>query len=187
MPSLNVTQADLIKAFKAVGKYFKKKTCDDVFFSFNDNKLNIRSPEICVTIPAIGDWSGQAIVSARFIKAFVLEPPVSDPVNIKIIDSSMVIETLSVPCIWNSIPCVGIVLPPFSESKVVLSVSYNYTPEEIRKSGLTEIVSLVEKKRDLCISKAHEHLEIFGVSQNDIRQLIDEKIKVMPRLDLKME
>ena len=180
MPILNVSQADLIKAFKTVGKHFKKKTCEDVFFSFTDKKLNIQSPEICVSIPASGDWSGQVIVSARFVKAFALEPPVSDPVNIQVIDNSMIIETLSVPCTWNSVPCVGIVLPPFSSSKVISSVRYNYTPEEIRKSGLTEIVSLVEKKLDLCIAKAHEHLEVFEISENDILHMIGEKMKKMP-------
>jgi len=45
----------------------------------------------------------------------------------------------------------------------------------------------LKKKLDLCISKAHEHLEAFGVPENDILHMISEKMKRMPRLDMKME
>jgi len=70
--------------------------------SFVNGKLDIKSAETSVSIPASGSWLGVARVPLAFILTALRNPPAQDPVLVTVRDSRLHIGDSSITCQWHA-------------------------------------------------------------------------------------
>jgi hypothetical protein len=77
----------------------------------------------------------------------------------------------------QAVPGFPIDLPLDAPPVVVLSVAYHHTPTDIAKAGLSVKVAEAEDFREAKIAQALIPLHEFGVTWQELRQLVDEKMR----------
>ncbi len=177
---LRVDQTSLVKELHHVAKLCKPLKGEEAILSHDGACLHIELGGMTVTVAAEGDWPGQCRVLGNFIVTIAKIPPTDDPVEFRIKDGLLNIGSSSFRCAWQSAWSAQIDLPMNASLIDLLAMRHRHTNEEIMQSGLMIAVKDAEVRRDRLITKAVKHLGGMGITESDIRRMIDEKIKTVP-------
>lgn len=177
---LRVDRASLLKVLHHIAKLCKPKPGEEAILSYDEACFHIDLGGMTVTVAATGDWPGQCRVLGMFIVTMAKLPPTGDPVEFRVKDGLLAIGSSSFRCTWQSAWTAQINLPMNASMIDLLALRQRHTNEEIMQSGLTIAVKDAEVRRDRLITKAVKHLGGMGITESDIRRMIDEKIKTVP-------
>src|SRR2546423_7030970 len=101
-PSLQIRQKDLKEPFRLLKKLCRPERDEEAIISFDDRVLHVDLGGMTVTIPAIGEWPGQARIPGTFILHLAQVPPTIDPVCVYVEDGRIHFGSTSVGCSWQA-------------------------------------------------------------------------------------
>ncbi len=178
---LQVDRGELLQALKSVKQLFKRKSNTDAILSFDGETLRIETLGMSLGVAAHGEWSGSVRFPCSFLQIVAAVPPDTDPVSVSVVNGRLQLNRSFTPCVWEDDAANHISLPLNAPFTMVLSVAYHYTPDDIEKSGLKDLVAEAEQTRDSLVSRSHSALEVFGITRAELRALVDEKMRRTPR------
>lgn len=176
-PRLQVDRTELIQTLKSISRLIKANSKAEAVLSFDEETLQMELPGMSVGVAAKGEWPGRARVAATFLQMMARVPPTTDPVSFAIADGRLKVDGSATNCTWEADSGNRIALPLNPPFQMILSTAYHYTPDDIEKSGLKDLVADAEKQRDKLIGQALSHLNEFGVTKAELRALVDAKMR----------
>ena len=173
---LYICLGDLTLALRMITRLSHLIASNTAVFRFSEGELKIELPEMSLGVPAKGRWDGQARVDISFLRALAGTPPVKDPVVFRVSSDRLRMDTLSVGCIWEVAAPNPVWLPLNRSFGAVLRLNYQYTPSEIERAGLADVVAKAVEKRNKRVESAYHALRDFGVTLDELRALVDAKM-----------
>ena len=99
---LSVPRAALLAAALPVLRTRKARRSGKVSVTFADGHVAFDCGDAAFTAPASGDWPGAAIVPAKVVFAWLLDPPDRvDPIEIRIADGNFHLHHTRTACHWK--------------------------------------------------------------------------------------
>jgi hypothetical protein len=181
IPALTVDRSELIPVLKSIGKIVKRSETGEAVLYREDDMLKIALPGVEVGVAAEGHWPGRARIPAQFLLVLARVPPDGDPVHFRVEKGRLRINSSATACVWKEDTDSPIELPLNPPFTMLLSVAYHYTPDDILRAGLQDNVASAEQRRDTLIGQALAILSEFGVTHAELRTLVDEKMRRMPK------
>ncbi len=89
------------------------------------------------------------------------------------------LEGASVPCVWQ-VKNRPIPLPINPTVAHLARLVYNHTYEEIQSAGLEDAVGEAIDQREQAILIATRALKPFGITEDELRALVDAKLEALP-------
>ena len=173
-PSLQIKLKDLKEPFRLLKKLCKPERDEEAIISYDDQCLHIDLGGMTVTIPAIGEWPGQARIPGTFILTLAKVPPTADPVLVSVDNGRFHFGSTSIGCVWQPPWSAMIELPMNPNYNMILALRSKYTEEEIQASGWSERMKTVEAYLDHVCETIAKRLSGFGVRPDDVRRMIEE-------------
>jgi len=173
----NVLELPLTE-FRRATKVFTRKRLvfGPALLSFEAGFLSIESGETTAVMRATGEWHGRATFSPNALRAVAAVPPVQDPLNIAYADGHLLIGSVTAPCEWRLLG--QAMIHDFERPSLMdLLVLERTLPRvELAGSNLGRRVRAAVPRADLRIRKAAAQLAEFGVTETEIRALVEAKI-----------
>ncbi len=173
----NLLQVPL-RDFKHAMKPFtaKRRKLGRVLLAFENGLLTIESGEASTIMRAEGEWHGRAYFSPEVLRAIALYPPATDPVVISYAEGHLMLATMTIPCDW--------VNPARELAKVIvepdmldlLAMGRSMPRSEVIGTELGKKVRSAQQKATRRITSAASQLCELGVTEDDVRALVDAKI-----------
>ena len=145
--------------------------------SYDGGCLHIELGGMTVTPTATGKWSGQIRIPGSYIMALAKIPPSGDPVIVKVENGWIHFGPTSVKCksqdSWSRV----IELPMNATAADILTLHFQYSPEEIEASGYSKVVKETEAWAAGKIKKAAVELEKLHISEEVLREFVYARLK----------
>lgn len=142
--------------------------------TFSNGEFQIALGGCSFCADAVGEWPGQVKVSVPFIRRLKTLLPTGDgPVVIEMDGESLNIGGVKIKCEWDRLVYPRIELPLGAALLDHLVLPLRYSPNDIERSNLMEVVEAAENKRDKLVQKAARTLQPFGIQEDDIQELVD--------------
>ncbi len=93
-------RAQFLEGVRVLDGMVKRKQQAKAIFTFRDGLLTMKIANTVVDVPATGEWSGTAKMSAQVLFAATNPPPLTDTVTLKVEGSRMSIGRISTHCEW---------------------------------------------------------------------------------------
>ena len=178
--SLTVHSKQLRDGLKTATKLSREKKHAPVMFTFEDGRLHVVLESMTVSAEASGTWPGQARVAGSLLPLLYESIPPGEHLDVLVQQGRLTIGESSVPCVWEP-PFRRIQLPAGAPLWAVLALRQQFTADDIRRSGLEETVEQAEAERDDRISQAVEILGALGITDEQLRELFDQRVKECSR------
>ena len=179
MNRLQVLRAEFIDVMKVFRpRHGGKPKTEPALMAFFDGYLSIESKGAVAVMHAEGDWQGRATFSGTVLHALVMAPPTQDPLVISYAEGHLLIAGMTIPCEWsNSGPALfdEVANPDLLD---LLAIALSLPRAEARSPVWRAKTGPALKERDRLIRLAARHLEKLGVSEIDIRALVDEQVQL---------
>lgn len=171
---LTVVQPEFKDALKLFTKGRAPK--ETVLLCYEGGFLSVESGDRTAVMRAEGEWHGKARFGPRILQALALVPPTMNPIPISYAENHLLIGGMSIRCDWV-LQGQSMISKLENPSLLDLVVLERYIPraelnatEQGKK--ITSAVLLLADRLN-CASKA---LGSFGVSEDEIRELVNRKI-----------
>jgi hypothetical protein len=173
---LTVSRSELEPAFALLRKLCKPRSSEQAVLSFDGACLHIELGGMAVAPAAIGQWSGQARVTGKFVLALAKVLPEGDPVKFSVDGDRLRVGTSVAKCAWKVGWNRTISLPEQPSHLQVLSLPVQHELFEIEASGYSGMLSESQAWREEKISDALKMLRDLGVTREDIEAVVDQAI-----------
>jgi hypothetical protein len=166
--TLEVRRAEFLNALRRTVSIGKKNALEPpVLFAFSDGQLSVEGVGVAAEIPASGEWPGVAAVPAAMLRQLTKAFPEEDPLRLQADDQRFTVSRFSMPCERRPIPA-----PPTSNSADAPNSLAE--PKEGTEGGPPARFSVGhEKKVGEILAKAANVLKPYGVSEADLRSLVE--------------
>lgn len=155
----------------------KKQLTIPAMLSFNDGFLSIESDDKIIVMRATGEWNGKAQFSQNTIKALALVPPNINPVIISYADERISIATMKVGCDWETLSK-GMLDKLNNPNPIDIFAMWRTQPAvELRSKGIDKQHKQAQEKMMKITASASKKLEEFEITQQDLLNLIEAKVK----------
>jgi len=145
--------------------------------------LSFESGDATAVMRAEGEWNGRAIFSPEVLRAISLVPPPYDPLTISYADGRLLIGNMTIICQWNSVSKV-LIHDLQSPSLVdLLALERTMPRAEIAGTGLGKSIRQAKEKAEQRIIKAVSLLAELEISEAEIRELVEKRIKLRVETD----
>lgn len=172
---LHVSQRNFKDALKPFAA--KRRKLGPALLAFEGGFLSIESGEATAVMHATGEWHGRARFSAEILRALATYPPPEDPVTVSYAEDHLLIGSMTIPCQWD-IPFKAIVQDLVAPGLVdLLAMDRTLPRAEIAGTGLRQAIRSAKEKAERRISNAAAQLKDLDVSENEIRDLVEAKIR----------
>lgn len=165
--------------FKSATKPFsaKRRKLGQVLLAYEGGFLSIESGELTVVMRAWGDWGGRAQFAPEILRALATVPPSQNPVTISYADGHLLLGGMTVSCKWQASGAApdG---SPLGASLMELLVLDRAMPR-VEATGSSHVATKVRQAKQTAarrIRTAAKHLNELGVSEDEIRILVEAKI-----------
>jgi hypothetical protein len=176
-----------LKAFNHAMKTFKvgverknakkKPVILPAMLSYHDGFLSIECDDKVTVMHANGEWHGKAQFSANVVKAFVLVPLATNPVIISYSDSKISIGATTITCSWES-ASQGMIEQVTNPSLIDVFAMWRTQPaEQLIANGIKQKNKAAKEKLLKATASAAKRLESFAVTQEELLDLIESKVK----------
>ena len=170
--SLFIPRSELMQSLGMIRKLCKPKRGEEAVLSFDGQCLHIELGGMGVTPAARGDWKGQARVGATFILGLAKAPPAGDVIEFRVEDGDLRIGTTILPCKWQPAWSRSIELPENPTDDQILALPLQHEMSEIISSGYENLLKDAEERRDEAVSKALKFIARFGVTHEELENLV---------------
>lgn len=165
--------------FKSAMKIFtpKRRKLGPALLAFEGGFLSIESGEATAIMHASGEWHGRATFSPQTLRAIATIPPNQDPLTISYADSHLLIGNMNIACQWQT---VGEALINNLENPSLfdlLVMERTLPRSELKGTERGHLILDAVEQADKRIRKAMVQLAELGVSEAEIRALVEAKIK----------
>lgn len=155
----------------------KKRVQIPAVISFNDGFMSIDCNEKVAVMRAVGEWSGKAHFSASIVHAIALVPPNNDPMTVSYNEGKLTIGSISVTCEWMPVSyhLIDMLVNP---TLIDIFAMWRTSPSsELHKKDIDKKIISAKEKMLNATASAAKRLENFEITQVDLLNLIEEKIK----------
>jgi hypothetical protein len=173
---LSVANGEFKDAIKPFGK--KRLNLDDTLVAFEGGFLIIESGGITAVMHATGEWHGRATFSKNALIALATVPPSQDPIVVEYDNSKIKFGNLSIPCNWELASQKFIEKLANPDLIDLLAMERTLPRAQLGRSGLGPHVKAAREKMERRIGAALKQLADLGVSEDEIRDLVEEKIQM---------
>ena len=176
--SVSATRDDFLTAFRPLKKHVKKSDPGQAIIAMNEGALSFSAVGITVGMKVDGSLGpGERRVPAKFLLGLARYPPPGDPITITAYGDRIRIGDVSIQCVITNTWRSNIELPLEPTLYQVLALRFQYTKEEIERAGLTARLAKAEEVVEKRIEKALEPLLAFGVTYDDLREVVVKRLK----------
>jgi hypothetical protein len=171
---LRVTLAE----FKQATKVFVRKrlALGTVLMAFEGGFLSLESGEVTAVMRAEGEWHGRALFSPSVLRALATVPPIADPIPIAYAEGRILFGGLTIPCQW-SLPSQELVQELLNPDLIdLLAMGRTLSRADMRGTELGKRVRSAIMKADRRIGNAAKQLADLGISEQEIRALVEARI-----------
>ena len=183
-PYLRVGRADMLQALNLIHVVGQPRKTDQIVFSFDGACLHFDLCGMSTSVPAQGQWECQVRAKPAFLLPLIEVPLKDDTWLIWVKDGRLYFgSSFSCPCELQDPWQATIQLPLDNDDDMLLALGLKYSAQEIERSGLKHSVAKVE---DLCMRGVHtaaNALARYEVKAEDIRALVDKRIRASGILD----
>jgi hypothetical protein len=147
---------------------------------FDGDLFTIRFDGGDVAVPARGEWSGDAVVSASAVRVWTDDLPAGDPVSFRVRDGKLLVGSLLLPCEWLAEGAVETDLALNADIVALLRAGERLDDSQLKAMGLLSKVRAAKRERTKRISRAAANLRELGVKRADIVALVDSAVGDRP-------
>ena len=144
--------------------------------AFDGRFLSIEAFERTIVAGAEGDWPGLATISGNALLALVMAPPGGDPLIFEYAEGRLKVGTWAVSCEWQPISHKLLDLPAAPDWVETLALKFYATRAQILAGGYDPQIRLAERQLDKLVKRTVKGLSAFGVTEQDIRSLIETRL-----------
>lgn len=181
----NVLELPLAEFRRATRLFARKRlVLGPALMSYEGGFLSIESGEVTAVMRAAGEWHGRATVSPNILRAVATVPPIQDPLTIAYADSHLLIGGMTAACKWSLVSQAVIHDLEHPALLDLLVLERTLPRAELRGSNFGRRIMVAVPRAELRIKKAMAQLAELGVTEADVRELVEAKIAA--RLKSKM-
>lgn len=173
---LSVDLNDLREGLKKFTARQKIRPSDKAILGFDGRFFSIEALDVIIVAKAKGVWPGIARIGASVMIALAKVPPASGPVVVQIIGDRLKLGPLTVNCEWQPVSHTLLDLPSAPDWIETLSLKYRAPRSQIISKGWDKDIARAERKLTSLITKVGKSLTTFGVTEKDIRDLIERRM-----------
>lgn len=155
----------------------KKSVTLPAMLSFNDGFMSIECEDKIMVVRAKGEWHGKAQFSSTTIKALALVPPNINPVIVKYEDGKISIASMRVSCDWEQLSYTLLDRLNNPTCMDILAMWRTQPAVDLKTHGIDKEYKLAQEKMMKLTAVAAKKLEEFEVTQQELINLIEAKIK----------
>jgi hypothetical protein len=144
---------------------------------FDGRFFSIKAANRVIVAHAHGTWPGLAFVRSNAIVAMALAPPDGEPVRVSCDGKRLRFGSFSVVCAWQPISITLLSLPGAPDWLEALSREYRAPRSQPCTDGGTDLrVIKSEQQLARLVSRAAKTLAALGITEQDIRSLIESRL-----------
>lgn len=145
---------------------------------FDGRFFSIKAANRVIVAHARGTWPGLAFVRSNAIVAMALAPPDGEPVRVSCDGKRLRFGSFSVVCAWQPISVTLLSLPGVPDWLEALSREYRAPRAQTCIDGGSTDVRVIKSEQQLArlVSRAAKTLAALGVTEQDIRSLIESRL-----------
>jgi len=174
---LTISRAELNEAFRLLKKLCKPRPDEEAVLSYDGGCLHVELGGMTVTPGATGTWAGQVRIPGSYLMGLVKLPPAGDPLVVKVESGRLHFGSSSIGCASQDAWTRVIELPMNPTTAQILSLQFDFSPEEIEASGYAKVVRETEERVARKIAKAALELEGLHISAHAIREFVYAQLK----------
>jgi hypothetical protein len=166
---------DGLQKFRTRRRRFRAS--EKALFAFDGRFLSIEALDVVVVAQANGVWPGVASVGVQFVVALARVPPTGEgTIEIACRDNHLKVGSLTVGCEWQPVSHSLLKLPAAPDWIEALSLKYRGTRGQILAGGHNFSIERAERKLHKVVARAAKLLAPLGVTQQDLRVLVDDRL-----------
>jgi hypothetical protein len=178
MERVLVNRAEFSEVLARIASQGKTAETANVSVTCEDNSLLFCLPGIELRAAAQGNWHGQVLLPVRTLISLASAPlPDGDPLVLSVEGNTLHLGTLRLSCRWEPTPRKLIELPLNPQLRTLLRIPIAYSEDDIRRSGLSEVITKALQEKDEVAEQACGILKPLGVRPDDLRRLVEESIR----------
>lgn len=172
---LQIPRKDFVRESKAFSRR-GLRLGSHAHFSLENGKLEIECGSVKISLPAQGEWQGIARTSWTVIRSVMGAPPLNDPIPISYAENTLMIGSMSMQCRWSARdqPSVENIDNPTLLDLIALDRLLSLDEAKLR--GVEQQVRQARLQYRRRLAKAAEQLEPLGVTESELRVLVESKI-----------
>lgn len=173
---LNVDRLDLFEGLKHFKIRRKVRPSEKAILGFDGRFFSIEALDRVIVTKAEGTWPGLAYVGATFVVALAKFPPTVDVVQVTCDGERLRLGPLTVGCTWQPVSHKLLELPASPDWVETLSFKYQVRRSKIVAAGYGRIIAKAERKLATLIADTAKSLSPLGVTEKDIRLLVENRL-----------
>ena len=154
---------------------------------FDGRFFSIKAANRVIVAHANGTWPGLAYVRPNAIVAMALAPPEGEPVQVSCDGKRLKFGSFTVMCAWQPVSVTLLSLPGAPDWLEALSREYRASRTQSLLDGSSDYrVIKSEQQLARLVSRAAKPLAALGITENDIRSLIEKRLALRQRTGKRM-
>lgn len=159
----------------------KKPVTGKILLAFENGFLSLESNEIKTVMRATGQWEGRAQFSGEILRALAMVPPDKNPVTISYAQNRILIEGMTIACTWqsNRDDDIDFMIDVAMNPSIIDYLAMDRVGKRVNvgKPGISQKIRSAKEKMERRVKNASTQLHDLGISEDEIRALIDTKIE----------
>lgn len=173
---LTVDRYDLSEGLKHFEIRRKVRPSQKAILGFDGRFFSMEALDRVIVAKAEGTWPGIAYVSATFVVALARVPLAVDSVVVTCDGERLRLGPLTVSCTWQPVSHTLLKLPAAPDWVEALSLKYRARRSQILTDGYEFDIENAERKLTKLIIRVAKPLAPLGVTEQDIRSLIEGRL-----------
>ena len=173
-PTIIVSQSELTLASKRLKRSTTLRSLKiaDMGIRLVDGNLILEIPGGSDGAPAIGNWPGLLLVSAKVLLLFANGEPRGDEIQLSYHRGRLTITDgkakINYPAEWEATSLTRIEVALDSSNADYLKVASQYPLAQVISSGLENAAFAADKKFQSAVDKAYQAVKAFGIQRADL-------------------
>jgi len=177
-PYLLVEKSDILNALTLIQNVGQPRRTDQVLISFDGDRLHFDLCGMSTTIPASGIFDIQVRAKPAFLNPLI-QVPLEDDLWVINVECNRLFfgHSFSCPCDVQDPMQSPIRLTLDTDDDTLLAVKLKYSENDIEYSGLKHSVAKADEACMKSVNNATHQLLHYGVRDEDVRELVDQRIR----------
>jgi hypothetical protein len=174
--------------FKLALKPFaaKRLKLTEVLVAFEGGFLSFESGDVKAVMRATGNWSGRACFSPEILRAIATVPPSENPIIVSYAQNHLLLGGLTIKCKWHEgrkDDDAWVDIRAALEPSIIDVLAMERSAPRVKAAGIAKKVRSANEKMERRIKTASSQLVDLGISESEIRALVEQKIVERIRRD----
>lgn len=178
---LTIDAADLRDAVRPILRASKLSAANEITFTFEEGELVISREGVAASVPATGEWTGMATISARVLP--MLTRVEGGAVEVSFEGDLLKIGKMTFEGRWHGGAQFGVDVPLELSLFEILALRVRYSDEALVAHGLFDRVMTAERELQRLVGNASHSLNVLGNFRSGIEELVRAKLRESVRND----